>query len=56
MIGMREKLHRFIATLERCEDAVFTEQDWGDLVDHVIVRTDVLVFEFKNNVKIEVTI
>jgi len=32
MVGMREKLNRFIEALARCEGVMeFTEQDWGDL-------------------------
>lgn len=57
MVGMREKLNRFIEALARCEGVMeFTEQDWGDLVECVVVKPDTLTFEFKDNSKIEVAI
>ena len=57
MVGMREKLNRFIEALARCEGVMeFTEQDWGDLVKCVVVKPDTLTFEFKDNSKIEVAI
>lgn len=57
MLLMREKLNRFIEALARCEGVMeFTEQDWGDLVECVVVKPDTLTFEFKDNSKIEVAI
>lgn len=57
MVGMREKLNRFIEALARCEGVMeFTEQDWGGLVECVVVKPDTLTFEFKDNSKIEVAI
>ena len=57
MLLMREKLNRFIEALARCEGAMeLTEQDWGDLVECVVVKPDTLTFEFKDNSKIEVAI
>ena len=57
MVGMREKLNRFIEALARCEGVMeFTEQDWGDLVECIVVKPDTLTFEFKDNSKIEVAI
>ena len=51
------KLNRFIEALARCEGVMeFTEQDWGDLVECVVVKPDTLTFEFKDNSKIEVAI
>ena len=57
MVGMRDKLNRFIEALARCEGVMgFTEQDWGVLVECVVVKSDTVTFEFKNNSKIEVAI
>lgn len=57
MVGMREKLNRFIEALARCEGVMkFTEQDWGGLVECVVEKPDTLTFEFKDNSKIEVAI
>lgn len=57
MVGMREKLNRFMEALSRCDGIVkFTEQNWGDLVECVVVKPDKLTFEFKDNSIVEVAI
>ena len=57
LVGMREKLHRFIETLKNCKDAtVFKEQEWNNLVERIVVKPDSLDFEFKNGEKIKITI
>ena len=54
---MREKLHRFVETLENYQDVtVFTEQEWNNLVERIVVKPDSLDFEFKNGEKIKITI
>lgn len=56
-VGMREKLHRFVETLENYQDVtVFTEQEWNNLVERIVVKPDSLDFEFKNGEKIKITI
>ena len=57
LVGMREKLHRFIETLKNCKDAtVFKEQEWNNLVERIVVKPDSLDFEFKNGERIKITI
>lgn len=57
LVGMREKLHRFIETLKNCKDAtVFKEQEWNNLVERAVVKTESLDFEFKNGERIKITI
>lgn len=56
-VGMREKLHRFVETLENYQDVtVFTEQEWNNLVERIVVKPDSLDFEFKNGEKIKIII
>ena len=35
---------------------VFTEQEWNNLVERIVVKPDSLDFEFKNGEKIKITI
>ena len=56
-VGMREKLHRFIETLENYQDVtVFKEQEWNNFIECVVVNPDSLYFEFKNGEKIKISI
>ena len=56
-VGMREKLHRFVETLKNYQDVtVFTEQEWNNLVERIVVKPDSLDFEFKNGERIKITI
>ena len=57
LIGVREKLSRFIETLESFDsEPAFDSATWNVLVERVLVNPENLVFEFKNGEEIKVSI
>ena len=57
LIGIREKLLRFIETLESFDlEPIFDSVTWNSLVERVLVNPSNLIFEFKNGEKIKIKI
>lgn len=57
LIGVREKLLRFIETLESFDlEPIFDSVTWNSLVERVLVNPSNLIFEFKNGEKIKIKI
>lgn len=57
LVGVREKLYRFIEALESFDaEPTFDSVTWNALVERVLVNPKSLIFEFKNGEKIKITI
>ena len=57
LVGVREKLYRFIEALESFDaEPTFDSVTWNALVERVLVNPKSLIFEFKNGEKIKTTI
>ena len=57
LVGIREKLSRFIEALESFADKpTFDPVTWNSLVERVLVKPGSLTFEFKNGEKIKISI
>ena len=57
LIGVREKLSRFIETLESFDsEPMFDSVTWNSLVERVLVNPKNIIFEFKDGEKIKITI
>lgn len=57
LIGVREKLLRFIETLESFDsEPIFDSVTWNSLVERVLVNPKNIIFEFKDGEKMKITI